>query len=78
MVASGSRTMIRWFFIQLYRLFPSILQAFTIIQWVAGQITEAFPWNEAPRYMIRDRDRIWQRRHAPIACAKSPRRSSRR
>jgi hypothetical protein len=23
------------------------------------QITEAFPWNEAPRYMIRDRDRIY-------------------
>jgi Integrase core domain len=35
----------RWFFIQLYR--------------VARQITEAFPWNEAPRYMIRDRDRIY-------------------
>src|ERR1700680_4226543 len=27
-------------------------------EWVARQITEAFPWNEAPRYMIRDRDRI--------------------
>jgi transposase InsO family protein len=27
--------------------------------WVARQITEAFPWNEAPRYMIRDRDRIY-------------------
>ena len=26
---------------------------------VARQITEAFPWNEAPRYMIRDRDRIY-------------------
>src|ERR1700756_5095465 len=25
----------------------------------ARQITEAFPWNEAPRYMIRDRDRIY-------------------
>jgi len=23
-------------------------------EWVARQITEAFPWNEAPRYMIRD------------------------
>jgi hypothetical protein len=22
-------------------------------EWVARQITEAFPWNEAPRYMIR-------------------------
>ena len=28
-------------------------------EWVAGQITEAFPWNEAPRYMIRDRDCIY-------------------
>jgi hypothetical protein len=27
-------------------------------EWVARQITEAFPWNEAPRYMIRDRDRF--------------------
>src|SRR5215510_12266651 len=25
-------------------------------EWVARQITEAFPWNEVPRYMIRDRD----------------------
>jgi transposase InsO family protein len=23
--------------------------------WIARQITEAFPWNEAPRYMIRDK-----------------------
>ena len=23
------------------------------------QITEAFPWNEAPRYLIRDRDGIY-------------------
>ncbi|SHH73952.1 integrase core domain-containing protein [Bradyrhizobium erythrophlei] len=28
-------------------------------EWVARQITEAFPWNEAPRYMIRDRHRIY-------------------
>jgi len=28
-------------------------------EWVARQITEAFPWNEAPRYFIRDRDRIY-------------------
>jgi transposase InsO family protein len=25
-------------------------------EWIAQQITEAFPWNEAPRYLIRDRD----------------------
>jgi transposase InsO family protein len=28
-------------------------------EWVARQITEAFPWNGAPGYMIRDRDRIY-------------------
>jgi transposase InsO family protein len=33
--------------------------AYPTADWVARQITEAFPWNEAPRYMIRDRDRIY-------------------
>ena len=28
-------------------------------KWIAGQITEAFPWDEAPRYLIRDRDQIY-------------------
>jgi transposase InsO family protein len=28
-------------------------------EWVARQITEAFPWDGTPRYMIRDRDRIY-------------------
>ena len=28
-------------------------------EWVARQITEAFPWDEAPQYLIRDRDRIY-------------------
>jgi transposase InsO family protein len=28
-------------------------------EWIARQITEAFPWDEAPRYLIRDRDRIY-------------------
>ncbi len=28
-------------------------------EWIARQITEAFPWNEAPRYLIRDRDQIY-------------------
>src|ERR1700682_1225341 len=78
----------RWFLIQLYRWFPSILKvlptigfdllyAFVIVrlgrrdlrwinvtanptaEWVARQITEAFPWDEAPHYLIRDRDRIY-------------------
>jgi transposase InsO family protein len=33
--------------------------AYPTADWVARQLTEAFPWNEAPRYMIRDRDRIY-------------------
>jgi transposase InsO family protein len=28
-------------------------------EWVARQLTEAFPWDEAPRYLMRDRDRIY-------------------
>jgi hypothetical protein len=28
-------------------------------EWVVRQITEAFPWGGAPRYVIRDRDRIY-------------------
>ena len=28
-------------------------------EWIARQISEAFPWDEAPNYLIRDRDRIY-------------------
>ena len=28
-------------------------------EWLARQITEAFPWNQTPRYLIRDRDRAY-------------------
>src|SRR6267142_870056 len=28
-------------------------------EWIARQITEASPWDEAPHYLIRDRDRIY-------------------
>src|SRR5438876_2228624 len=28
-------------------------------EWIAQQITEAFPWKEVPRYLIRDRDAIY-------------------
>jgi transposase InsO family protein len=49
-------------------------------EWFARQITEAFPWDGAPGYMIRDRDRIYGAvvtrrlramgiRHKPIAPA---------
>ena len=29
------------------------------VDWIARQITEAFPWNEAPHYLIRDRDQVY-------------------
>lgn len=28
-------------------------------QWTLQQVVEAFPWDEAPRYLLRDRDRIY-------------------
>ena len=28
-------------------------------EWIAQQMTEAFPWDEVPRYLIRDRDAIY-------------------
>ncbi|HKA53474.1 MAG TPA: integrase core domain-containing protein [Candidatus Binatia bacterium] len=28
-------------------------------QWTAQQVVEAFPWNEAPRYLLPDRDRVY-------------------
>src|SRR3974390_3256515 len=28
-------------------------------EWIARQLTEAFPWDEAPRYLIRDQDRVY-------------------
>ena len=37
-------------------------------EWIARQITEAFPWDEAPRYLIRDRDTSYGARgHTPAA-----------
>jgi hypothetical protein len=28
-------------------------------EWIARQITDAFPWTEAPRYLIRDREAVY-------------------
>ena len=28
-------------------------------EWVARQMVEAFPWDEAPRYLVRDRDAVY-------------------
>ena len=36
-----------------------IITANPTAEWIARQITEAFPWDDAPRYLIRDRDRIY-------------------
>ncbi len=30
-------------------------------EWTAQQLREAFPWDTAPRYLLRDRDRIFAR-----------------
>ena len=30
-------------------------------EWAAQQLREAFPWDSAPRFMLRDRDRIFGR-----------------
>ncbi len=30
-------------------------------EWIARQITEAFPWDQAPRHLIRDRDAAYGR-----------------
>jgi hypothetical protein len=42
-------------------------------EWVARQITEAFPWNEAPGYMIRGpRSHLRCGCHTPTACHGNP------
>jgi hypothetical protein len=56
-------------FIQLYVLVIVRLARWELVwinvtrhptdEWVAQQITEAFPWNEASRYLIRDQDAIF-------------------
>jgi hypothetical protein len=47
-------------------------------EWIAGQVTEAFPWDEAPRHLIRDRDKAfgstYTRRICAMAYPRSPRR----
>ena len=50
-------------------------------EWIARQLTEAFPWSTAPRYLVRDRDRIYgsivPRRCALWASGTSPSRRPR-
>ena len=38
------------------RLISLTVTANPTAEWIARQITEAFPWDEAPDYLIRDRD----------------------
>jgi hypothetical protein len=47
-------------------------------EWLARQITEAFLWDSAPKYLIRDNDRsIWHRVQGSGAGAKPPSLNSR-
>jgi transposase InsO family protein len=41
---------------QRRRLIPLSVTANPTAEWIARQITEAFPWDEAPDHLIRDRD----------------------
>jgi hypothetical protein len=34
-------------------------------EWIAGQVTDAFPWDEAPRHLIRDRDGAFAPAYTP-------------
>lgn len=38
-------------------------------EWIAQQITEAFPWNDVPRYLVRDQDAIYGAVVARRLCA---------
>ena len=38
------------------RLMGFAVTAHPTAEWIARQVTEAFPWDTAPRYLIRDRD----------------------
>jgi len=38
------------------RLVAIAVTANPTAQWIAGQVTDAFPWDEAPRHVLRDRD----------------------
>jgi transposase InsO family protein len=42
--------------LQRRRLVWTNVTANPTADWIARQVTEAFPWDEAPRYLIRDRD----------------------
>ena len=37
----------------------SVVTAHPTAEWTAQQLREAFPWDSAPRYLLRDRDQIF-------------------
>ena len=37
----------------------STVTAHPTAEWIAQQITKAFPWKEAPHYLIRDQDGMY-------------------
>jgi transposase InsO family protein len=41
------------------RIVHFAVTAHTTAEWTAHQLREAFPWETAPRYLLRDRDRIF-------------------
>jgi transposase InsO family protein len=41
------------------RLISLSVTAHPTAEWIARQITDAFPWDEAPDYMVRDRDKCY-------------------
>jgi transposase InsO family protein len=42
------------------RVVHTAVTAHPTAAWAAQQFREAFPWDQAPRYLIRDRDRVFQ------------------
>ena len=44
---------------QRRRLISLSVTANPTAEWIARQITDAFPWDEAPDYMVRDRDKCY-------------------
>ena len=48
------------------RLISLSVTAHPTAEWIARQITDAFPWDEAPDYMIRDRDGSTVRRSRSV------------
>src|SRR4030095_16884323 len=41
------------------RILHFVVTAHPTAEWTAQQLREAFPWDSAPRYPLRDRDRIF-------------------